>query len=202
MTPELRNADAPPRRQAFAHAATVRTPKISSLYTSKLTTTAENEAEFSKREVQRSMEARRFQASLGFPPDAKLISALNAGAFLNCDILPEDIKRATTIWGPNVAALKERTTKSKPMPAIQQSVTRLSFADQHMHCDIMFINKQAYLVSVTHPISIVLVACIDDVTTPALRASIRKMFGTIGSRRISIVRFTSDNEKGIGSHHW
>ena len=28
VTPELRNADAPPRRQAFAHAATVRTPKI------------------------------------------------------------------------------------------------------------------------------------------------------------------------------
>ena len=145
------------------------------------------------------MEARRFQASLGFPPDAKLISALNAGAFLNCDILPEDIKRATTIWGPNVAALKGRTTKSKPMPAIQQSVTRRSFADQHMHCDIMFINKQAYLVSVTHPLGIVLVACIDNVTTPALRASIRKMFGTIGSRRISIVRFTSDNEKGIAA---
>ena len=69
-----------------------------------------------------------------------------------------------------------------------------------MHCDIMFINKQPFLVSITHPLGIVLVGCVDNVTTPVLRQSLKRMFGTIGSRRISIAKFTSDNERGASLH--
>ena len=68
-----------------------------------------------------------------------------------------------------------------------------------MHCDVMLINKQAYLVSVTHPLGIVLVACVENLTAPIFRQCIRRMFGTIGSRRIVIVKFTSDNERGIAA---
>jgi hypothetical protein len=63
-------------------------------YTNSLPTTASNAADFTRREVQRSTLARRFQASLGFPPDDKFITALNAGTFLNCDILPADVSEA------------------------------------------------------------------------------------------------------------
>ena len=63
------------------------------LYSTVLPTATSNEGEFTKREVNRSVNARRLQASLGFPPDNKLIAALNAGAFLNCDILPSDVER-------------------------------------------------------------------------------------------------------------
>ena len=169
------------------------------LYSTKLATTEANEAKFSKRVVQRSIDARRLQARLGFPPDQKFISALRAGTFLNCDILPEDVARATEIWGANAAALKGRTTRLRPMPPPQLPTTAHHFDDQHMHCDIMFLNRQPYLLSITHPLGIVLVACTENLTTPVLRQSIRRMFGTIGSRRISIVKFTSDNERGIAA---
>jgi hypothetical protein len=112
------------------------------LYGKTLPTTIGNEANFTKREVQRSIIARQLQASLGFPPDQKLISALRAGWFLNCDVLPEDITRANQIWGTNVAALKGRTTRERPMPPPQIPANRRSFDEQHMHCDIMFINRQ------------------------------------------------------------
>ena len=84
--PEPRYADAPFPRMAHAHPTTVRTPRATALYTAKLQTTTENESQYTKREVSRSTKARRLQASLGFPPDTKLISALRAGAFLNCDV--------------------------------------------------------------------------------------------------------------------
>ena len=62
--------------------------------------------------------------------------------------------------------------------------------------NIMLINKQPFLVSITHPLGIVLVSC---VTTPVLRHSLKCIFGTIGSRRITITKFTSDNERGIAA---
>lgn len=85
------------------------------------------------------------------------------------------------------------------MPPPQLPTTARHFDDQYMHCDIMFVNQQPYLVSIIHPLGIVLVACTKNLTTPELRQSIRRMFGTIGSRRISIVNFTSDNERGIAA---
>ena len=168
-------------------------------FTAPLPTTTANEAAYSKREVSRSFDARRLQASLGFPPDSKLISALNAGAFLNCDILPEDVSRATAIWGTNIAALKGRTVRARPFPALPMTKSHRDCSEQHMHCDVMFVNKQPFLVSITHPLGIVLVACVENLSAPILRQSIRRMFGTIGSRGIKVTRFSSDNERGIAA---
>ena len=197
--PEARYCDAPPPRDISAHPAIICTPTRNMLYNhqSELPTVAENEATFTKREVTRSGQARKFQASLGFPPDDKLITALNAGTFLNCDILPSDVKRATAIWGLSVAALKGRTTRQRPLPPPQGPTITRANDDQHMHCDLMFVNKQPYLVSITNPIGLILVALVEQVSAPALRQAIRRMFGTFAAKNINITHFTSDNERGI-----
>ena len=159
------------------------------------TPTASNAADFTRREVQRSTLARRFQASLGFPP----VPALNAGTFINCDILPAHVRRATTIWGPSTAALRGRTTRQRPLPSPQAPPTYRSHIQQHMHCDIMYVNKQAYVVSITQPVGLILVASVDQVSAPPLRQALRRMFGTLGSRHIRVTQFTSDNERGIAA---
>ena len=66
-----------------------------------------------------------------------------------------------------------------------------------MHCDIFYVNKGAYLLSVTTPLGYVLIAPLTSVATPVLRAAVRKMFGTYGQRGIDITQFSSDNDKGI-----
>jgi hypothetical protein len=83
------------------------------------------------------------------------------------------------------------------MPLPQEPVTRRRFVEQHMHCDIMYVNKKAVLVSRTELVGVVLCACIENVTTPILRQSIRRFLGTFGSRGTSVVKFTSDNERGL-----
>jgi hypothetical protein len=197
IDPEPRHLEAPTSRNSRDHVANVCKKQAILLYSTKLPTTAANEATYSKREVQRSVKARRLQASLGFPQDNKLIAALIAGSFMNCTVIAADVTRATAIWGPQVAALKSRTTRSKPMPPSQEPEVRRRFVAQHMHCDIMYVNKIAVLVSKTEPVGVVLSACIDNVTAPILRQSIRRFFGTFGSRGMSITKFTSDNERGL-----
>ena len=66
-----------------------------------------------------------------------------------------------------------------------------------MHCDTMYINKQAYLVSHTHSVGMSQVACLDNVSTPMLRVAVKRMFGSLASRGIIVKRFQSDNEKGL-----
>ena len=197
--PEPRHVNAIMPRIVSSRSTIVMTPKITILYTTKLATTDANEAGYSKREVSRSVYARRLQAILDFPPDIKLIAALKAGTFLNCTVLPEDVTRATAIWGPSVPALKGRTVRARPFPPPQLAPSLRSLSAQHMHCDIMFVNKHPFLVSITHPIGMVLVENISNLTTIALRPALRKMFGAFGSRRIKITMFTSDNEKGIAA---
>ena len=198
-TPEPRHMNAISPRFAIAHPAIVVTPEVTMLYTTKLPTTTANEASYSKREVARSAHARRLQAILGFPPDSKMITALRAGTFLNCDILPEDVTRAALIWGPSVPALKGRTVRERPAPPPQLTPSLRTLSAQQMHCDIMFVNRQPFLVSITHPIGMVLIEHVANLTAQALRPAIRKMFGAFGSRRITIVKFTSDNERGIAA---
>lgn len=169
------------------------------IYTAHIPTTSELEARYSTREVQRSAIARRFQAALGFPPDTKLMAALRAGTFLNSDVLPEDVKRATLMWGPSIPGIKGRTTREKPAPQPPMTNTIRSYSPQHMHCDVMFINKQAYLVTITHPVGLSQVACLENVSTPVLRRAVRIMFGNLRSRNIIVQRFTSDNERGLAA---
>ena len=153
--PEPRHMNAIMPRTSSPRPTIVMTPELTMLYTTKLATTDANEAAYTKRQVARSVYARRLQAILGFPPDIKLIAALKAGTFLNCDVLPEDVTRATTIWGPSVPALKGRTVRARPFPPPQLAPSLRSLSAQHMHCDIMFVNKQPFLVSITHPIGMV-----------------------------------------------
>ena len=149
------------------------------IFTAYIRTTGELEALYSVREVKRSANARRFQAALGFPPDVKLIRALKSGTFLNSDVLPEDVARATHMWGPSIPAMKGRTVRSRPTPDSQKPVFLRFTYPQTMHCDVMYINKQAYLVSITHPVGMSQVACLENVSTTMLRVAVRRMFGTL-----------------------
>ena len=49
---------------------------------------------------------------LQFPTSKHLKRILNSNSIKNCPILPRDVDVADQIFGPDVAAMKGRTTKS------------------------------------------------------------------------------------------
>ena len=78
------------------------------------------------------------QESLRFPSDLKFINAFHAGTFLNCGVVPEDVHRATTIWGLDSASLKGRTTRTKLLAATPVPLQQRHFEPQTLYCDILY----------------------------------------------------------------
>ena len=73
---------------------------LTPISTAMITTVADNKMQHSKREVTAATEARLLQERLANPP-YKMSQAIANGNIINAKILPADIVRAQSIYGPN-----------------------------------------------------------------------------------------------------
>ena len=161
-----------------------------------ITTVADNEAQYSRREVTLAREARQLQRRLANPPDAKLIKALASGTIQNTTVTPADVTRATIIYGPSIEAIKGRTTAARAIPFPQEDSPRMT-AEQKMYADIFFAATYAFEITIVNPIGHIICSYLEKTDTPTLRRTLRTHLGTYGQRRISVRHIYSDNEKGI-----
>lgn len=164
--------------------------------TTLVTTVADNESNYSKREVAQAREARQLQRRLANPPDSKLIKAISTGTIQHSSVTPADVARATAIYGPSIEALKGRTTTSPALPFPQEGPSR-AMAAQQMYADIFYANGMSFLITITHPIGHITCTYIERTDTVTLRRALRLHLGVYGQRRIEIRHIYSDNEKGI-----
>ena len=81
-----------------------------------LSTVAEQKRLFSRREIEAADEARALCRKLGRPGDDDFIRLLANNNIQNCPVTPADAKRATIIYGPDIATLKGKTTRSSAAP--------------------------------------------------------------------------------------
>ena len=83
-----------------------------------LKTVNENQAMFTPRQIQRAKLAQATHQAIGTPSveDFKKIPSVNG--IDNCPITVKDIKLAETIFGPDIGALKGKSTRVKPAPAV------------------------------------------------------------------------------------
>ena len=88
-----------------------------------INTVASNESDYTTKEIKQARVARDLQRKLGNPTDSTLCKALSQGYIISKDVVPSDIKRAHTIYGPNTEGLKGRTTKKKGTP-IPHTISR------------------------------------------------------------------------------
>ena len=165
-------------------------------HTCLVSTVAENEAQYSRREVSQAHDARQLQRRLANPPDTKLIKALSTGTIQNTSVTPADVTRATEIYETSIEALKGRTTAARAFLFPQETPTRTT-AEQRMYADIFFAAGNAFEITIVHPIGHIICSHIDKSDTPTLRRALRTHLGTYGQRSITIRHIYIDNEKGI-----
>ncbi len=120
-------------------------------------TVEENMLSYNKWQIQAADKAKTFYACLAFPsaPDYKWI--LQSSQVKECPVTAEDAKIAEKIWGPNIAALKGKTTRTKPehvmtviveIPVEIRTLHRLVM----MSIDVFFVNKIPFLITLSRKI--------------------------------------------------
>ena len=83
-----------------------------------LSTVADQKKLFTARDVSKADDARRLYRLLGRPSEAEFLKLLATHSLLNCTVTVADAKRATLIYGPDVAAIKGKTTRTAEAPRV------------------------------------------------------------------------------------
>lgn len=130
-------------------------------------------ANFTKREIQHATEARRLQ-NIVMRPGVKDLQQKVLHHLKNCPITATDIQVAEHIFGPNLGSLKGKTVR-RPLPRSRTGVcgVPLDILQKHpsleIAMDIMFINKIAFLVSVSRKLHFGTVEALPDRQTDTIK---------------------------------
>ena len=163
-----------------------------------MATVSTNESMFTKREVSKAKLARELQERLANPPDQRLMKAISHGNIVTDAVLPADIERASTIYGPNTNTLQGRTTTKKATTFPSPSLPRAT-DPQSLYADIFTANTLSFLITVAKPLEHILTTHIELKDTTSLRKAFRAHLGFYGQRRINVSHIFSDNERGIAA---
>ena len=78
-----------------------------------LSTVADQKKLFSRREIKAADAARDLYRKIGRPDEAEFQTILRRNLIRNCPVTPADAKRALIIYGPDIAVLKGKSTRSE-----------------------------------------------------------------------------------------
>ncbi len=90
-----------------------------------ITTVEGNKIPFTKQQIKSAEKARNLYASLGYPSMKDFKWILQSNQIKDSPVLVVDSEVALKIWGPNIAALKGKTTRSKP-EVVVMDIVRIS----------------------------------------------------------------------------
>ena len=122
-----------------------------------VTTVEGNKTLFTKRQVDGAEQARVLYTSLSYllVEDFKWI--FRANQIKDCPVTVQDAEVALNIWGPNIAALKGKTTRKMPEPVVGDNV-QIPREIRELHhiitlsIDIFFVNGIQFFITLSRSI--------------------------------------------------
>ena len=103
------------------------------------------------------------------------------GLLPNCPVTVEDVRIANKIYGAEIAALKGKTTRGRPIPVQLDNVyVPPELIDLHkdvtLVIDVMFINKLAFFITMSRNLKFITVQYVRDRKTTTLAEGIKSVF--------------------------
>ena len=120
-------------------------------------TVRDNKKHITNNDYLRVVRARELQVMIRWPLDKDLIKILNTSSLPNCPVTPRDVIIANKVFGPDVGALKGKTTRRGP-PIVDSpvSVDTTSILEHYgeitLCVDLMYVNKVPLLVTLSRNI--------------------------------------------------
>jgi hypothetical protein len=132
-----------------------------------INTVDKNKAVFTKRQIANADKDRELYASLAYPSNADYKWILKSNQIKDCPVTIKDAEVATKIWGPNIAALKGKTTRSSPQH-VMTNIVKIPVEIQDLHkfvtisINIFFINKIIFFIMLSQKICFTMVMHLSD----------------------------------------
>jgi hypothetical protein len=87
-----------------------------------LTTVESNKQLYTKRQVERAEKARKLYQIIGLPSLRDYKQVIQTNQIKNCPVTIEDIKICEQIFGPDIYAIKDKTTRRTPKVVVNDYV--------------------------------------------------------------------------------
>ena len=101
---------------------------------------------FTQRQIKDAERAKRL---LGFFPQHSLQEMLSSGAIINCPVTLHDVVIAGVIYGPDLAAVRGKTTRKPSVPIRIEHLPRAIPSVLNLSVDLVCVEGSVYLASVS-----------------------------------------------------
>ena len=164
-----------------------------------LNTVAENKEGFTKRQLKGAEQARALYSTLNYPSLKDFRWVVRTNQIQDCPVTVADVDAASKIWGKNIAALKGKTTRSKPSPVardfvkIPKEILALH-KEVFLTSDIFFVNKIPFFLTLSRKICFSAVTHLANRTVPEIFKAFKEHYVYYLQRGFRIVTVHADGE--------
>ena len=137
--------------------------------------------QFTKQQIQCTEVARSLYAKLSYPSMKDFKWVVQSNQIKDCPVTVQDIDIATKVWGKDVAALKGKTTRHKPLPVamnlvkIPKELLKLH-KEVFLTADIFFVNKIPFFLMLSHTIYFTAVNHLANRTMSAIFKAFKEIY--------------------------
>ena len=164
------------------------------------TSVHERESKFTRDEVQRAKGVRELKMRLGGASDHDLVQFLTSGVAVGCPYTAADVRRATLIYGPDIAGLKGKTTASGPKKPIVLELEDIGEQrKQSLFVDIFEVEKQPFVLAVMKPLHYRFCAILDGKQAEDIKKALVAILDMITSKGFMVKRVEVDPERGLAA---
>jgi hypothetical protein len=138
---------------------------------------------------------------IGSASNKDVIDLINSGGIINCPVSAQDVYRALRIYGPDISAIKGKSTNRKPVAVKIEYIPRPIVATQVLHMDIIFISgkKLPFLFSISIPLGLKIVTDLHwSREAAAVQTAISSQLSIYRAENYIFSSIVCDGEKAFG----
>jgi hypothetical protein len=139
---------------------------------------------YTKHDIKKAQEARHLQGMIGNPTERDFVGMVCEKLIVDCPVTVRNIQNANWIFGPNLANLRGKTTRTKPHVRVDNVKIPWDFMELHKYvtivADVMFVNGLSFLVTLSRGISLVMIKLLPSRTAKRPSNSMERVIRIYG----------------------
>jgi hypothetical protein len=164
-----------------------------------INTVSKNKTGFTKRQIKDTQAARSLYSKLNYPSWKDFKWIIWSNQIRDCPVTVEHVNTAIKIWGKNVAALKGKTTWTKPDPLARDFVKvpmeLLKLHEEvYIIADLFFVKKIPFFLTLSHKICFTAINHLVDRTVLQIFMAFKQIYQYYLQRGFCITTVHADGE--------